>query len=65
MEENEVLEYVESKLIEAGLKILPISEIYSKEDWEMAKKACKEENLLGIVHILAIGFANGFLHKSK
>lgn len=64
-EKNDVLEYVEKKLDEVGYKDLPVREMYSKEDWEVTKKARKEEKILDTMYIMAIGFANGVKYERE
>lgn len=66
MEEKRiVLEYVEKKLDEIGCKDLPVNEMYSKEDWEVAQKSRKEEKILDTMYIMAIGFANGVKYERE
>lgn len=65
MDNNSVLEYVQNKLNDLGLKDLPVSEMYSDEDWENAKKAYEEGDLLSLMYILALGFANGVNYNLK
>ena len=57
--EKIVFEYVDKKLKNVGLNDLPISKIYDELDWDIAKLAFEKESILGVLHILSIGFANG------
>ena len=61
------LEYAENKLDKVGLKNVPISEIFSENDLQIARKVLAENSVSGMIHIMAIAFANGveFARKEK
>lgn len=59
-EKNGMAERVQEKLDEIGCADMPISEIFSKEQWNMLIEYSKEDKIMALYYAIVIGFANGF-----
>ena len=60
---NQLLEYTNKRLEEIGMKQCPVSSFFSNDDLEEARKIYKNCDILDMVYIFAIGFANGIEYE--
>lgn len=62
---NCIVAYTNLKLETVGCKDVPVKDMHTDDDWEVMKKAFEQKDLLSLVQIMAIGFANGVKHERE
>lgn len=62
---EDIKEYFDKKIKDAGCKDVPTGEAFSSDEWKMVNDFAKDDIIGAIYYAFIIGFVNGLNQKSK